>query len=448
MASLRKEDGRNGYRISWYAKDRSGIKRKQSIWLGMKLLTGRKPEAAARRILDHVEHLIGVQGSGGRIDKTTSEWLASIGPELRQKLIKVELIEATADDHGPVTLGPFLASYLESRKDVKDSTLATYRKTITALLNYFGSDRRLDSVTAGDAEMWRVEQATNGNQRDRERSEMAENSVRRRVGLARQFFRHAVKRKLIAENPFDGLPAAVRGNAKRQQFIPAETIYEALQHATCPQLRAVIALSRFAGIRVPSEFVSLTWQDVDLEASRLTIQASKTEHHEDGGLRFCPIFPELRPFLRALYDAANPGIDCPMSTPVITRWRSADQNIGTAFRKLLKRAGIKPWPKLFHNLRASRQTELLAEFPVKDVCEWIGNSQPVAMKHYAMATDDSFQRAICGSTRGSIRANHEISEADTQNEKPPETKASEGFRDLVMTKSIGPAGLEPATNGL
>jgi len=449
MASLSRDTKRNGFRISFYS---GPDKRKRVLWLGMKLLKGRDPEAQARRIHDHVEHLIGITESGGRVDKATQQWLQTIGLDLRKRLVNVGLIEPTADDLGPVTLGCFLYEYVASRKDVKDSTRATYRKTVNALVSYFGADRRLDSITAGDAEMWRVEQATNGNQRDRDRTEMEENSVRRRVGLARQFFRHAVKRKLIAENPFDGLPAAVRGNAKRQQFIPAETIYSALEHAACPQLRAVIGLSRFAGIRVPSEIVRLTWQDVDLEAGRLTIHAPKTEHHEDSGLRFCPIFPELRPFLQAIYDAANPGIDCPLSAPVITRWRSADQNIGTAFRKLLKQAGIKPWPKLFHNLRASRQTELLAEFPVKDVCEWIGNSQPVAMKHYAMATDDSFQRAInepiCCSTGCSIPDSQAASEAHAQNEEPPETKASEGSRDLVMSKSLGPAGLEPATNEL
>ena len=28
------------------------------------------------------------------------------------------------------------------------------------------------------------------------------------------------------------------------------------------------------------------------------------------------------------------------------------------------------------------------------VCEWIGNSQPVAMKHYLQITDDHFARAL------------------------------------------------------
>ncbi len=44
-------------------------------------------------------------------------------------------------------------------------------------------------------------------------------------------------------------------------------------------------------------------------------------------------------------------------------------------------------------MRASRETELLAVYPAKDVSSWLGNSAPVAMKHYAMATAESFERA-------------------------------------------------------
>jgi integrase len=277
---------------------------------------------------------------------------------------------------------------------------------------------------------------------------MEDNSVRRRTGLARQFFRHAMKRKLITENPFDGLAAAVRGNAKRQFFVDAETIYAALEYATCPQLRCVIALSRFGGLRTPSDTLALTWQDVDFTARRLTIRAPKTEHNEDGGIRFCPIFEELYPYLLELQDIARPGIDCPMSTPVITRWWSPKQNLRTPFLKVLRLAGIKAWPKLYHNMRATRETELLAQFPAKDVCDWIGNTQAVAMKHYAMPTDASFQRAICGSTCGSISASQKPSEATMPNEKSPKTSGFEGSGELVIASPVGPAGLEPATNEL
>ena len=51
------------------------------------------------------------------------------------------------------------------------------------------------------------------------------------------------------------------------------------------------------------------------------------------------------------------------------------------------RRGLTPWPKLFQNLRASRETELLDDFNIKVVCEWIGNSQPVAIKHYVQLRD-------------------------------------------------------------
>ena len=251
MASLSKDKKRNGYRIQFYA---TPSKRKRVIWLGAKLFKGcKRPDLDAGKILGHVEHLIGLKEHGGQVGADTASWLTKISNELRSKLVKAELLEPLADDRGPVTLGPFLEEYILNRRDVKDSTRATYRKTITALVSYFGTDRRLDSITAGDAELWRIEQAANGNQRDSQRKEMEDNSVRRRTGLARQFFRHAVKRKLIAENPFDGLAAAVRGNVKRQYFVPVETTYVALEHATCPQLRAVIALSRFGGLRTPSE---------------------------------------------------------------------------------------------------------------------------------------------------------------------------------------------------
>ena len=446
MASLSKDKKRNGYRIQFYA---TPSKRKRVIWLGAKLFKGcKRPDIEASKVLEHVEHLIGVKEHGGQIGNVTAAWLNSISGDLREKLVKAELLESTAEDRGPVTLGAFLAEYVAFRRDVKDSTLATYRKTITALVGYFGTDRRLDSITAGDAELWRIEQAANGNQRDSQRKEMEDNSVRRRTGLARQFFRHAVKRKLISENPFDGLAAAVRGNVKRQYFVPAATVYAALKHETCPQLRAVIALSRFGGLRTPSETLELTWLDVDLTARRLTVHAPKTEHFEDGGIRFCPIFEELYPYLLELQDIARPGIDCPMSSPVITRWTSSDQNLRTPFLNLLRRAGIKAWPKLFHNMRATRQTELLAQFPAKDVCDWLGNSQAVAMKHYAMPTDDSFQRAICCSTSCSISANQQPSGETTPNEKPPKTSGFEGSGQEVAPCPVGPAGLEPATNEL
>ena len=78
---------------------------------------------------------------------------------------------------------------------------------------------------------------------------------------------------------------------------------------------------------------------------------------------------------------------------VIVRYREATQNLGTTFRKIVNRAGLKPWPKLFQNLRSTRQTELSEEFPSHAVCEWIGNSERVAKEHYLQLTDAHFEKA-------------------------------------------------------
>jgi hypothetical protein len=69
-------------------------------------------------------------------------------------------------------------------------------------------------------------------------------------------------------------------------------------------------------------------------------------------------------------------------------------NLRTQLTRILKRAGLKPWPKLFHNVRATRETELAAEFPLHVVTEWIGNSQAVATRHYLHVTESDFQTAM------------------------------------------------------
>jgi hypothetical protein len=42
----------------------------------------------------------------------------------------------------------------------------------------------------------------------------------------------------------------------------------------------LISVSRFAGLRIPSEALPMAWDDVDWAENRLTIRSPKTEHHE------------------------------------------------------------------------------------------------------------------------------------------------------------------------
>lgn len=67
--------------------------------------------------------------------------------------------------------------------------------------------------------------------------------------------------------------------------------------------------------------------------------------------------------------------------------------------------GRAPWPRLFHNLRASCETELVEQFPVQAVTGWLGNTPSVAMRHYLMTTEEHFAAAVKGPTKATEEMN-------------------------------------------
>jgi hypothetical protein len=72
-------------------------------------------------------------------------------------------------------------------------------------------------------------------------------------------------------------------------------------------------------------------------------------------------------------------------------WKNA--NLRSEMTRLLRRAGVPGWPRLFHSMRASRQTELQREFPLHMVCSWLSNSPRIAQQSYLLVTEDDFAKA-------------------------------------------------------
>jgi hypothetical protein len=101
-----------------------------------------------------------------------------------------------------------------------------------------------------------------------------------------------------------------------------------------------------------------------------------------------PIFAELRSYLDQAFDAAEPG-----AVKVVTVADFEGAALRRRFTRIVRLAGRTLWERLFHNLRASRETELAAVYPLHLVCEWLGNQTAIAAKHYLKATDADFRRA-------------------------------------------------------
>jgi hypothetical protein len=121
---------------------------------------------------------------------------------------------------------------------------------------------------------------------------------------------------------------------------------------------------------------------------------------------------------------------------IITRYRKANTNLRKRLERTVKRAGLQPWPRLFQNLRSSRETEFAQSYPLhvvsslqaaarqvggrkwvsSPVClqvtvrlilvavlgvsgevyflrSWTGNSKAIAAKHYLQVRDEEFEQA-------------------------------------------------------
>jgi integrase len=129
-------------------------------------------------------------------------------------------------------------------------------------------------------------------------------AVAKRVHVVRAIFKRAVRWGLIPSSPFADLRAGSQSNPDRAFHVAPESIRAIM--AACPddQWRAVVALSRFAGLRCPSEIVALRWGDVNWERGRLMVRSPKTAGHEGHAVRVVPIAPELRSILQDLLDHA------------------------------------------------------------------------------------------------------------------------------------------------
>ncbi len=403
-----------------------------------KIRLGKVTKREAESVRIHVENLQRAKVIGAAYPPATAEWLAGLPVPLRRRLERFGLIGLQKRRDCP-TLADWLEDYVRSRQDVKSGTMTFYGHTRRNLLDFFGSNRRLDDISPGDADEFCIYLTA--------KQGLAENTVRRRCRMAKQFFRAAMRKRLISENPFAGIKAGDRPNEKRYYFVTTQEAKAILEDCPDAEWRLIFALCRYGGLRCSTEVLRLRWGDVDWENMRFTVHASKTEHHADGGIRQVPIIPELYPYLRDCFEQAKPGTEY-----VITRYRNTNANLRTQLTRIIKRAGLTPWPKLFQNLRSTRETELTEKFPVHVVCKWIGNSQPVAAKHYLQVTEDHFRKAVQDPVQSaSVRDDQGLS---TDREKRgEETFVTPGQSDTThcknsMLASMGPVGAEHGPNSL
>ncbi len=455
MATLLKRKSKKSGKTLWtvqVALDKQG-RRRPTIPLGGLSKTN------ATTAKNYIQSLATSKRAGLPIDGPVADWLGTIGADLYARLVEVGLCsprEQAEPEQQPnrKALGQLVDAYIAERDDVKQGTALVYRHVRRNLLDWFGADKLLQEITAGDAKDWRrwltrpkdKDNPTAGGQG------LNENTARKRCAIAKQIFADAVDRELIDRNPFAKMEGLTVGASEgRDYFVSRDEAHAVLNACPDSEWKLIFALSRYGGLRCPSEHLALRWGDIDMDRKRIVVRSPKTERHEGKGERVMPLFGELRPFLQASLDELLVDFDPKekrlSEQSVIRRYRDTNANLRTQLLRIITKAKLTAWPKLFQNLRASRATELAAEHPAHVAAAWMGHSTKIADKHYWRVTEADFDRALCAAK--TLRHSMETGKTDGNDRKPGFKNPHDvGNSRVVNSCTIVREGFEPPTKGL
>ena len=394
---------------------------------------------AAESFKLRVEALITAQRMGVPLDGELSAWLRDLSETMHGRLAAVGLIESRVN--ATVVTLEMLLKRFEANSIVKATTRRTNQQTLQSLLNHFGGEMAINTLNVASADEWRKAISESG---------LATATVSKRVRVAKAIFRKAVKWDLLLRNPFEDLRSGSQSNPDRAFYITHEMMHAVLNECASDQWRCILILCRYAGLRCPSELIGLTWGDVNWERKLLTVRSPKTAGYEGHEVRIVPITKEVMPILETLYHKAETG-----SVEIIDRQLNTGSNLRTNLKRMILRAGMKPWPRLFQNLRSSRATQWLDEaFPPHAVADWMGHSQEVLSKHYTQVLDTHLERATGSAKSGAV----DVQKAAQHPSAPLRTRShgalnSQCFTDdlrananeceTVQTVLMTPRGFEP-----
>lgn len=449
MASLI-QDKNGTYRVQVLTADGQRV----TIRLGR----GTSP-AQADTFKTHVELVQLAQRHQTAVPSDTARWVLKIDDRLHKGLVRAGLAEPRG---GPATLGDLLERFFADL-DVKPGTATHYGHTRRCLTAYFGASRGLATITEADADGFRQylrEQALRvkgvqqrGAAKPAAVVGLSPATVARRVKVARQIFRRAVRWKMVPADPFAEVKAGQQVNPARQRFITREDTQAIIDACPGPQWRLIVALARYGGLRCPSEILRLTWEEVLWSRNRIWVPSPKTEHHAGKDHRMIPLYPELRPYLLEVFEAAEPGTE-----RVITEYPVTTPNLRTQLHRIMRRAGLTPGVKMWQNMRSTRETELAERWPIHLVCKWMGNTRAVAQEHYLQVRDSDFDQAaqaIPESRRADARltqscvatAANDCNDHRSNRVFAPLQAAANDCKSL-QDKDLGPEGFEPPTKRL
>lgn len=356
--------------------------------------------------------------SGTAAPQATTRWLADVGDTIRERLAAVGLAEARTT----ATIKGFAEAYIASRPDWAYTTRQQAELSVANAIGFWGPDKRLDAVTAADADALRAWVAVR----------VAAATMRKRMQFMKQLFKAAQRARLVTENPFIDQKTSNRANPERLRYIDGETVSRVADELV-GERRLILLLARWAGLRIPSEANSLKWSDIDFGNERIRVFAQKTQRS-----RIVPMLGPVRDALLNQFSRAPEG-----AVNVFTRQRKLPV-IRRFVEQAIAHAGLQPWPRLMQQLRASFATDCVRRLPANAASAILGHSAKVAAAHYWSADSTDLDSAAY--------ALRNVAETGDFGPKPTSAKNAQSantteLSSVLQKPSMGQAGVEPALKG-
>ena len=375
MATLTKDKRTGAFVIQWNDHGRKSI-----------TLSGRKyRQSTAEQVKALVETLIYCRNNGIVVpDKTTAKRLDIIAGEIREKLAKHGLIQVI----GSKTCRQLWDACLKCKTDVKPNTVIHHRQTMRVFFETFSPTQTIESITSECLLEWKTSMLTR----------YAPASVAGFIKTAKMVFTWAVENDWLPKSPMKHIPQGSFRNRRNDRTISMAEYAELLDACPNQEWRTIIALARIGGIRCPSELRNLRWTDVNWAKNRVLIRSPKTEHHEGHHERIIPLFPELRAELDRLFFSLD---DTDENEFVVKQYRRV--SLTNQFQKIAVLAGLGTIKCPFRNMRRNRSNEVRRQFGELKERLWIGHSEQVMEKHYAVLSDDEYSEAAEVDLQGQIQ---------------------------------------------
>jgi integrase len=362
--------------------------------------------AEAKRRLAKIEAAF--QGRD-ELDRLTRTWVEHLPPVLRDRVAQTGLLPADLaqpvtqvacyplPQAAPPTQDCSLARLLDrwrSTLTVEARTTVIYGQHIDRLERFAawlqeqpGEGRNpvddIRHIVPADAKRFEAWLQEHGSKQKRP---LSPSTASRTIGTVQTIFQFATLEGWRPDNPFGHLSRRGEFNEERNVYVTPELVDHLIADCGDPELRAMLAICRYAGLRGPSEFAPLCWADVDWEGRWLTVTSPKTKRYRFGRRRRTPLCDKCVAQLESLYEATPAGTE-----KLFPRLGLLDSSpLSDRIEVLCRRAGVPLWDKPWTNMRACCETDWQAVEKMQpfETAAYMGHSPTVALAHYNRVAKD------------------------------------------------------------